>query len=99
NNILTVIIGFGTLVRMALDKHQPVSREYVDQILTSSEKAANLTGSLLTFSRKQQVNLEPCRVNDLASTAGKLLTRLLTEDIELRITTSSENPIIMVDVT
>jgi PAS domain S-box-containing protein len=99
NNILTVIIGFGTLVRMALDKHQPVSREYVDQMLTSSEKAANLTESLLTFSRKRQVNLEPCKVNDLVSTAGKLLTRLLTEDIELRITTSPENSIIMVDVT
>jgi ketosteroid isomerase-like protein len=53
----------------------------------------------LTFSRKRQVNLEPCKVNDLVSTAGKLLTRLLTEDIELRITTSPENSIIMVDVT
>ncbi len=99
NNILTVIVGFGTLVRMALDKHQPISREYVDQILASSEKAANLTGSLLTFSRKQQVNLEPRKVNDIVSTTGKLLKRLLTEDIELRITTPPENPIIMVDVT
>ena len=99
NNILTVIIGFGTLVRMALDKHQPVSREYVDQMLTSSEKAAHLTESLLTFSRKRQINLEPCKVNDLVATAGKLLARLLTEDIELRITKSPGNPIIMVDVT
>ena len=49
------------------------------------EKAAHLTRSLLAFSRKQAINLQPQNLNDIVATAGKLLRRLLTEDIELKI--------------
>ena len=59
NNILTVVTGFSALVRMAIDKQQPVNADYIDQILAASDKAANLTRSLLAFSRKQQITLAP----------------------------------------
>src|SRR5208337_1648005 len=29
NNILTVITGLGTLIKMAADKHEPIRREYL----------------------------------------------------------------------
>ena len=99
NNILTVIIGFGTLIKMAADKHEPISGEYIDQILASSQKAANLTQSLLAFGRKQRINLAPHSIDDMIANTGKLLERLLTEDIELQITPAAEELVIMADVT
>ena len=82
NNILMVIIGFGSILKMQMNEHDPM-RKYVDQILSSSEKAANLTKSLLAFSRKQ-INLIPLDINDVVKSTGRFLERLLTEDIELR---------------
>ena len=60
NNILTVISGFGSLLRMDIPEDDP-KKVYIDQILASSEKAAQLTQGLLAFSRKQQISLKPTR--------------------------------------
>lgn len=99
NNIITVILGFGALAQMALQNGQPVRREYIDQILESAHKAANLTQSLLAFSRKQQIKLEPRNLNDIVATTGKLLMRLLTEDIDLNITCHPEHLVVLADAT
>ncbi len=99
NNILTVITGFGTLIKMAADKHEPTNVEYLDQILAASLKAANLTQSLLAFGRKQRINLAPHSIDDMIGKTGKLLERLLTEDIDLKITPAAQDLIVMADVT
>ena len=80
NNILTVIMGLGNLMQMSIDKDD-ILRPYVDQIVASSERAAELTQSLLAFSRKQRITLEPHKVNGVVTSTAKLLTRLLPEDI------------------
>jgi len=82
NNILTAIIGFGSLLQMDMDEGGP-TKAYVDQILSASHKAANLTQGLLAFSRKQRMELKPNRLSQLIGSIEKLLRRLLTEDIDL----------------
>ena len=82
NNILTAIIGYGNLVKMKLAADNPVAA-HVDQILASADRAANLTHSLLAFSRKQIINPKPVKINEIIIGVGKLLTRLIGEDIEL----------------
>ena len=42
NNILTVIMSFGNLIQMGIDKDD-LLRPYIDQIVLSSERAADLT--------------------------------------------------------
>ena len=98
NNILTVIIGFAGLLKMDMDKADPKAG-YLDQILGSTQKAANLTHSLLAFSRKQRITLKPCRINDIVIETADLLKRLLTEDIELIVERSPDNPIVMAEAT
>lgn len=98
NNILTAVIGYGNLLQMRIGEDDPL-RVYVDQILTSSERAANLTQSLLAFSRKQVIALKPCKVNAVIQGVEKLLRRLLTEDIELKIALSDKGAAIMADIT
>ncbi len=84
NNILTVMMGYGTLLQAGLGEDNPM-REYVDQLLSSTEKAAQLTHGLLAFSRKQPVTLKPVSLNSVVRNTKKLLKRLLREDIEFRV--------------
>jgi PAS domain S-box-containing protein len=98
NNILTVLVGYASLLEKKMDENDPL-RLYVNRILASSRKAANLTQSLLAFSRKQRISLEPHRVNDIVRSTGTLLKRLLTEDIELRLILADEDLATLVDIT
>ncbi len=98
NNILTVIMGLGNLMQMSLGKDD-INRPYVDQIVTSSERAADLTQGLLAFSRKQRITLEPHTVNGVVTSTAKLLTRLLPEDIGLSINLAGTETSSLLDVT
>lgn len=84
NNILTAIIGYGNLLQMKIGKYNPLEN-YVNQIMYSAERAANLTHSLLAFSRKHAVNLKAVMLNEVICRAEKLLSRLVRENIELRV--------------
>jgi signal transduction histidine kinase len=45
-------MGYAGLLQMEMDKHDPLGL-HVEQIISASQKAANLTRSLLAFSRQQ----------------------------------------------
>ena len=98
NNILTVIMGFANLMQMSLGEGE-VLRPYVDQIVASSERAADLTRSLLAFSRKQRIAAKPRKVNEVVESTAKLLARLLPEDIKLAMDLTCEDAFAMLDVT
>ncbi len=98
NNILTVLTGYGTLLQMGMDKENPLL-VYVDQILSASQKAISLTKSLLAFSRQQSVVLNPVNINDIVRGTEKLLKRLLTEDIALKVLFAADEVTIMADTT
>ena len=98
NNILTALTGYGTLLQLKLDTASPL-QHYVDQILSASLKGANLTRSLLTFSRKQPIILNPVNLNNIIRGTEKLLKRLLTEDIILKTHLTSDDIMIMADPT
>ncbi|NTV42852.1 MAG: response regulator, partial [Syntrophobacteraceae bacterium] len=83
NNILTAIMGYGSLLQSLLPTEDPL-RTYVDQILTASVKAATLTQSLLAFSRKQVLSIEPVNVNGVIENISKLLSRIMGEHIEVK---------------
>jgi CheY-like chemotaxis protein len=76
-----------------------IHRAYVDQIMASSERAADLTKSLLAFSRKQRITLEPHTVNGVVTSTAKLLKRLLPEDIKLRCDLTDKKTLTALDVT
>ncbi len=98
NNILTVIMGLGNLMQMSLDKDD-VNRPHVDQIVASSERAADLTQGLLAFSRKQRIAPEAHTVNGVVMSTAKLLKRLLPEDIGLKMELTSKNTSSLLDIT
>ncbi len=98
NNILSAIMGYAEILKMKIGKDDP-KRRYAEQILASSEKAAGLTQSLLTFSRKQVVELKPHKINILIKSMEKMLRRLLTEDIGLEVMLENTEMTVMADKT
>ncbi|QWV97877.1 response regulator [Geomonas nitrogeniifigens] len=83
NNILMVIMGYGSMLTAdaLLGSRQ---KEKVEHILESAEKGAQLTASLLAFSRKQVMKLEAVNLNDVILHVEKFLTRVIGEDVQLR---------------
>ncbi|WP_136525978.1 hybrid sensor histidine kinase/response regulator [Geomonas ferrireducens] len=81
NNILTVIAGYASLIQLngAGSEAASMARE----IMISAERAAEMTRSLLAFSRKQEVHLDAMDVNLVVGDLHKSLSRLITEEIEL----------------
>jgi PAS domain S-box-containing protein len=93
NNILSAIIGYGTLLQMETEKDDEL-RASIDPILDAADRAANLTHSLLAFSRNQLLKTEPVDLNDIVRHVEKLLSRIIGEDIELR-TRLREEPVMI----
>jgi PAS domain S-box-containing protein len=96
NNILTAVIGYASLLVMKLEEDHPL-RQYAEQIVSSSEKAAGLTKSLLTFGRKQVLNPQRVELNSVIGNVEKLLRGLLREDIEFNIDLWQEPLAVMAD--
>jgi PAS domain S-box-containing protein len=80
NNILTAIIGYGNLLNA--DIEQGNLKKYVLSILKSAQRAANLTKSLLAFSRGQIISASPENLNEIINGVESLLISLMGDDIE-----------------
>ena len=96
NNILMIIHGYSELLLQAPGIDGPMA-EAVLVIRDAGEQAAALTNQLLAFSRKAIV--EPKRINlhAAACAAGRMLKRLLGEDIRLTTTQSASPSWVKVD--
>ena len=95
NNILTAIIGYSNLVKAKITADD--LRHHVDQILESANRAAHLTHGLLAFSRKQVLDPKPVDINEIIVNVGKLLVRLIGEDIDLKLVLSPECMTVLAD--
>ncbi|RJQ44725.1 MAG: response regulator [Nitrospiraceae bacterium] len=96
NNILTAIISYAHVTMMKMSESDPL-RHNMEHILESSEKAATLIRSLLTFSRKDIIRPSPIDLNVVLRKMHKLLTRVIGEDIELNTTLNDRPLTIMAD--
>ena len=83
NNLLTVIIGNSEALAQELG--EGALGELAGLILTTGERAADLTGRLLTFARKQSLSPRPVKVGDLVDGLLPLLRRAVPDGIELKL--------------
>ena len=96
NNILTAIIGFGSILEMQLAAESPF-QQYVKEILSAADRAANLTKSLLSFSRKQIIEPGPEQLNNIVKRLDKFLFRIIGEDIEFKTVLDPQDLVINAD--
>jgi PAS domain S-box-containing protein len=81
NNLLTVILGYCGLLLASADAE---ITESAKEIQAAAVRAANLTRQLLTFSRRQPMRMMPLDLDDAVLSVGRMLQRLIGEDIMLR---------------
>ena len=89
NNLLMVIKGHTELLMNALPPADRMSRK-VSQIDRAADRATALTKQLLAFSRMQVLQPRVMNLNGVVEDMGKLLPRLIGEDVELRIRTAPD---------
>jgi signal transduction histidine kinase len=92
NNLLTVINGYSQmLLTEPLGAH---TRDEVQQIHKAGCRAAELTGQLLTFSRRQVADVVSLDINNVIRDAEPLLKRLAGEDLQLDLRLAASLPLI-----
>ncbi|HLZ49488.1 MAG TPA: PAS domain S-box protein [Candidatus Acidoferrum sp.] len=89
NNLLMVIKGHTELLMNALPAGDGASRKIM-QIDRAADRATALTKQLLAFSRMQVLQPRVINLNSVVEDMGKLLPRLIGEDVELRIQTARD---------
>jgi two-component system cell cycle sensor histidine kinase/response regulator CckA len=82
NNLLMVISAYAELMLDSVAPEHPLRRN-VQEIMTASRRAADLTRQLLAFGRKQVQSLQLVDLNWIVEEINKMLPRLIGEDIEL----------------
>jgi two-component system cell cycle sensor histidine kinase/response regulator CckA len=83
NNLMTAVTGYSDLVLRRMSMDEP-ARPKIEEIKSAGERAATLTKQLLAFSRRQILKPIVLDLNTVITGMGKMLPRLIGEDIELR---------------
>jgi PAS domain S-box-containing protein len=89
NNLLMVIKGHTELLLNVLPPSDQVARK-IEQIDRSADRATALTRQLLAFSRMQVLQPRAMNLNSVVEEMGKLIPRLIGEDIELIVRSSAD---------
>jgi two-component system cell cycle sensor histidine kinase/response regulator CckA len=82
NNLLTVITGYGEMMRSELAPTSPL-RRFSDEIIFAADRAAAVTRQLMAFSRHQSGQSRVLDINAAISGMETMLRRLLGEKIDL----------------
>jgi PAS domain S-box-containing protein len=84
NNMLSVILGYGSSILKELRKEDPLY-ESMTQVINAAKKSVALTRQLLAFSRKQELSPEIVNLNELITNLQKMLGRLIPENIQMKL--------------
>lgn len=97
NNILMAITGYSEIIQREINKNNPL-RIKVNQILSLTKRATDFTRNLLVFSRKNIINPKVVKLNEIVKNVKKLLSNLLSEEIEIITKLSRKNLFIKADI-
>ncbi len=96
NNVLTAIFGYLDLARSHVEPGGPV-RECLEATQKAAQRAAELTGQLLAFARKQVTEPKVLDLNEVVRGALGMAARLLGEEIEVVVHPAPLLPSVRVD--
>lgn len=96
NNLLTVILGHTELL---LNGMSPAAPDYssLHAIVAAVERATKLVRQLLTFSRKQYLQVRPMQIQKTLTALSELLPQVLGEEIKVRVIAAPGLPPINAD--
>ena len=98
NNILAGIMGFTELADMQTPADASTKR-YYHEILNGCQRARDLVNQILTFSRQQQTEKMPIRLQSVVEEALKLITATIPSSIEIKTTFQAPKAVVFADAT
>ncbi|HEV2102678.1 MAG TPA: PAS domain S-box protein [Candidatus Acidoferrum sp.] len=96
NNMLMIMLSYAELISGA-DKVSPTVADYASRILKAGQSAGSITRQLLAFSRKQVMEFKIQSLNSVVGELGKMLPRLLGEQIQVEYMLDANLPPIKLD--
>lgn len=84
NNLLTVILGYAEIALADAKALSPMAQGQIQLIHKAGERARDLTRQLLAFGRKQTLQITDVDLNMVIVGFGKMLRRLIGEDIHVQ---------------
>ncbi len=97
NNILMVLLGNLELLKLRLPENDDHTVELIDETLRATRHGQDLTGDLLAFSRRRQLNPQPVGINPLVENIVRLLGRTLGAAEQIKTATSRDAGVALVD--
>lgn len=82
NNLLTPILAYANMGLMQLSEGAPLQEE-MQEIRHAAERATGLIRQILTFSRKQPMQVHPVALNAVVEGLARMLRRLVGDDVEV----------------
>lgn len=96
NNLLTPIIGYAEMGLLKIEEGNQLQK-MLQVILDCATRGADLTRQILAFSRKQVLEMKILDLNGEVSTFEQMLSRLIGEDIQVRLDLDEQLPRINAD--
>lgn len=82
NNILGVILGYAELIQEESRENEKLA-SYIEEIIHAGERGAQLSGKLLSFTRKKSSNEKQLNINTVLKDSQLMLEKTLTVRISL----------------
>ncbi len=98
NNILTGIVGYAEVVKTTLPEDSPC-HEDLGEILNGAERAKELIGQILQFSRGVASELRPLRINVVVKEALRFFKSILPATVNIQQGLDIKNDHVMADPT
>ncbi len=97
NNILGVMMGY---TEMSLDEAERDTRLYrrLGEVLTAGRRARDLVHQILTFSRQEELDLQPLQVSSIVKETVKLMRASLPSNIRIQLEVRDESATIQANV-
>jgi len=95
NNLLTAIIG---AISLAKSNASPAAQADLQTALDAAARATGLTQRLLVFSKQRASDIRLLELNEVVENSQKMLSRVLREDIRLRVALSPQKLAVRADL-
>jgi len=98
NNVLCAILGY-TELALADSQVKGKTRDNLDMVLKSANRARDLIKRILTFSRPTDAQHHPLKLGGILKEVVKLLSATLPSSISIHVNTKTDDDVVVADVT
>ncbi|MCP4725335.1 MAG: response regulator [bacterium] len=92
NNIMTGIMGYAELLKLRFGDKDSFEGEAAGIIISSIERASNLTKQLLGFARKGKFNPKKLTINEIIVDVLKIMDKVINKEVLVKASLSDDLP-------